>query len=101
MAQENRKSSERYISHHEHHHKEDPKITFKDSWNDNNVDEREEAHLMAVGSQKAHWNHYPQTDYWNANITNNEVALQSSTTIELNTYHKKDIGEGKFPFKFW
>nr|GEV52185.1 hypothetical protein [Tanacetum cinerariifolium] len=42
---------------------------------------------------KAHRNHRPQADSWNANITNNKVALQSSTLIEPNTYHNKDIGE--------
>ncbi|GKB00533.1 hypothetical protein Tco_0828526 [Tanacetum coccineum] len=56
MAQENRKSSGRYTSHHEHHHKEDPKITIEDSWNESNEDDHEEACLMAVGSQKVHLN---------------------------------------------
>ncbi|GJV89757.1 hypothetical protein Tco_1533695 [Tanacetum coccineum] len=52
----------RYTSNHEHHHKEDLKITLEDSWSDSNEDDHEEANeacLMAVGSQKAHRNHSP------------------------------------------
>ncbi|GJS98568.1 hypothetical protein Tco_0819738 [Tanacetum coccineum] len=55
MAQENRKSLGRHISHHEHHYKEDPKIVLEDSWSDSNEDDHKEANeacLMAVGSQK-------------------------------------------------
>ncbi|GJW86339.1 hypothetical protein Tco_0161679 [Tanacetum coccineum] len=72
MAQENRKPLGRYTSHHEHHHKEDSKNTLEDSWSDSNEDDHEES----------------------ANIINNEVALESSTMNEPNTYHNKDIGEG-------
>ncbi|GJW97568.1 hypothetical protein Tco_0179376 [Tanacetum coccineum] len=60
MAKENRKSLGRYTSHHEHHHKEDPKITLEVSWSDNNDDDHEEeneACLMAVRSQKIHKEH--------------------------------------------
>ncbi|GJY15479.1 hypothetical protein Tco_0385901 [Tanacetum coccineum] len=52
MAQENCKSLGRYTTNHEHHHKEDPKITTEDSWNERNEDDHEEACLMAVESQK-------------------------------------------------
>ncbi|GJU44345.1 hypothetical protein Tco_1201611 [Tanacetum coccineum] len=96
MAQENHKSSGRYTSHHEYHHKEDPKITLEDSWADSNEDDHEEANetcLMAVGSQKTLRNHRPPVDSWNANITNNVVELDSSIVNEPNTYHNKYIGE--------
>ncbi|GJV22540.1 hypothetical protein Tco_1371560 [Tanacetum coccineum] len=55
MAQENCNSLGGYTSHHEHHHKEDPKIVLEDSWSDSNEDGHKEANevcLMAVGSQK-------------------------------------------------
>nr|GEU42745.1 hypothetical protein [Tanacetum cinerariifolium] len=101
MAQE--KSSRRYTSRHEQHHKEDLKITFEDFWSDNNEDDPEEANktcFMAVGSLKAQRNNRPQVDSWNANITNNVVALDSSTVNEPNTYHNKDIGEDESPLSF-
>ncbi|GKE89805.1 hypothetical protein Tco_1567280, partial [Tanacetum coccineum] len=49
MAQENHKSSGRYTS---HHHKEDPKITLEDSWNDSSEDDHEESYPIATGSPK-------------------------------------------------
>ncbi|GKC28745.1 hypothetical protein Tco_1036039 [Tanacetum coccineum] len=65
MAQANRKSSKRYTSHHEHHHKEDLKITIEDSWNESNEDDHEEACLMA--SQKItiedSWNESNEDDH--------------------------------------
>nr|GEU38934.1 retrotransposon protein, putative, unclassified [Tanacetum cinerariifolium] len=56
MAQENFKSSGRYRSHHEHHQKEDPKITLEDSWSGSNEDDHEEANkacLIAVRNNNA------------------------------------------------
>ncbi|GKC59179.1 hypothetical protein Tco_1086777 [Tanacetum coccineum] len=100
MAQENCKSLGRYTTNHEHHHKEDPKITTEDSWNERNEDDHEEACLMAVESQKAHQNHRSQVDSWNVYIINNKVALQSSIVIKPYTYHYNDIGKGKSPLSF-
>ncbi|GJV99505.1 copia protein [Tanacetum coccineum] len=90
MAQENCKSSGRYTN---HHHKEDPKIALKDSWNDSSKDEHEESYPMAAGSQKGHRNHLSQEDSWNANVTNNEVELKPSTIYVPYTYHKINISE--------
>ncbi|GJS60366.1 hypothetical protein Tco_0655150 [Tanacetum coccineum] len=92
-AGHNRKYSGRCTSHHNHHHKEDLKITFEESWNDSSEDDHEETCLMAVGSPKAHQNHRPQIDSWNAYITKNEVALQSSIMPKPYAYHYNDIGE--------
>ncbi|GJV10602.1 hypothetical protein Tco_1352143 [Tanacetum coccineum] len=61
--------------------------------NHSSEDEREETCPMAAGSPKAHRNHLPQVDSWNVNITNNEVALKSSTIYVPYTYHKKYISE--------
>ncbi|GKC12149.1 hypothetical protein Tco_1008931 [Tanacetum coccineum] len=47
--------------------------------NEDDHEEANEACLMVVGSQKARRNHHPQPDSWNANITNNEDVLESST----------------------